>query len=224
MWRYRGSIPMMLCSVLREQQKRMLSLIIVRLLVCNIHTAGTSRFCRHMQWYRLKEYATNINIKSSEGKITTAAHCSSVCNLRIGETRFYGKMQWHRLKYYKIWVMRVKFNHSSLLSFTYILGIEPDISSLFSKQWFLGDHILGYSRPLGKNSVTTSHSGCCRDLNGRTSEQPFTTCRLFFSDITGIIEHLLKWLIYLLQLKDFHSIQRGMSCLGVFIMVSPKYG
>lgn len=212
---------MMLCSVLREQQKRMLSLIIVRLLVCNIHTAGTSRFCRHMQWYRLKEYATNINIKSSEGKITTAAHCSSVCNLRIGETRFYGKMQWHRLKYYKIWVMRVKFNHSSLLSFTYILGIEPDISSLFSKQWFLGDHILGYSRPLGKNSVTTSHSGCCRDLNGRTSEQPFTTCRLLFSDITGIIEHLLKWLIYLLQLKDFHSIQRGMSCLGVFIMVSP---
>lgn len=221
MWRYRGSIPMMLCSVLREQQKRMLSLIIVRLLVCNIHTAGTSRFCRHMQWYRLKEYATNINIKSSEGKITTAAHCSSVCNLRIGETRFYGKMQWHRLKYYKIWVMRVKYNHSSLLSFTYILGIEPDISSLFSKQWFLGDHILGYSRPLGKNSVTTSHSGCCRDLNGRTSEQPFTTCRLLFSDITGIIEHLLKWLIYLLQLKDFHSIQRGMSCLGVFIMVSP---
>lgn len=205
MWRYRGSIPMMLCSVLREQQKRMLSLIIVRLLVCNIHTAGTSRFCRHMQWYRLKEYATNINIKSSEGKITTAAHCSSVCNLRIGETRFYGKMQWHRLKYYKIWVMRVKFNHSSLLSFTYILGIEP----LFSKQWFLGDHILGYSRPLGKNSVTTSHSVCCRDLNGRTSEQPFTTCRLLFSDITGIIEHLLKWLIYLLQLKDFHSIQRG---------------
>lgn len=150
------------------------------------------------------------NIKSSEGKITTAAHCSSVCNLRIGETRFYGKMQWHRLKYYKIWVMRVKFNHSSLkLSFTYILGIEPDISSLFSKQWFLGDHILGYSKPLGENSVTTSHSGCCRDLNGRTSEQPFTTCRLLFSDITGIIEHLLKWLIYLLQLKDFHSIQRG---------------
>lgn len=212
---------MMLCSVLREQQKKMPSLIIVLLLVCNIHTAGTSRFCRHMQWYRLKEYATNINIKSSEGKITTAAHCSSVCNLRIGETRFYGKMQWHRLKYYKIWVMRVKFNHSSLLSFTYILGIEPDISSLFSKQWFLGDHILGYSRPLGKNSVTTSHSGCCRDLNGRTSEQPFTTCRLLFSDITGIIEHLLKWLIYLLQLKDFHSIQRGMSCIGVFIMVSP---
>lgn len=57
--------------------------------------------------------------------------------------------------------MRVKFNRSSLLSFTYILGIEPDISSLFSKQWFLGDHILGYSRPLGENSVTTSHSGCC---------------------------------------------------------------
>lgn len=137
------------------------------------------------------------------------------------DLRFDGKMQWHRLKYYKIWVMRVKFYHSSSLSFTYILGIEPDISSLFSKQWFLGDHILGYSRPLGENSVTTSHSGCCRDLNGRTSEQPFTTCRLLFSDITGIIEHLLKWLIYLLQLKDFHSIQRGMSCLGVFKMVSP---
>lgn len=93
----------------------------------------------------------------------------------------------------------------------------------FFQQWFLGDHILGYSKPLGENSVTTSHSGCCRDLNGRTSEQPFTTCRLLFSDITGIIEHLLKWLIYLLQLKDFHSIQRGMSCLGVFIMVSPIY-
>lgn len=117
--------------------------------------------------------------------------------------------------------MRVKFNRSSLLSFTYILGIEPDISSLFSNSGFwVTTFWVIVVRPLGENSVTTSHSGCCRDLNGRTSEQPFTTCRLFFSDITGIIEHLLKWLIYLLQLKDFHSIQRGMSCLGVFIMVS----
>lgn len=129
-------------------------------------------------------------------------------------------MQWHRLKNYKIWVMRVKFT-TAAHCLLHILGIEPYISSLFSKQWFLGDHILGYCRPLGENSVTTSHSDCWRDLNGRTSEQPFTTCRLLFSDITGIIEHLLKWLIYLLQLKDFHSIRRGMSCIGVFIMVSP---